>query len=369
VVAVTFAEATATHKDGEVPMNPCTSNMSVWFTGVPGFDQLFKKLCIDGDLHVPFGTMYWAAGSGVPAGMSMDFGPFGDRTTQATYEKINTNFLQKMTDTAVIPHTVGMSFADQASPVGAAANRTLATAAFVGVEVGNLQNYFDITRYAGEEAPTGASGFPTKTPQGGWGLPLCFQTINQGAPCPSGGQDCYLPVNCLNKNMLASENMAMRLSSQGVVARTRRAEFGPITHFYPMSCKDARDRGGHMTDGEYLLDLEVDGVTISAEDFDMNDDLKMLHPSGPTHWGVGRYKNKNYVTMATKMRTTVKVYCYKMKTEALAYLDVEESKNYGSWSSGSTVYTTFFSKLRFDEATQLIYTADCESFSNLNLQF
>ena len=45
---------------------------------------------------------------------------------------------------------------------------------------------------------------------------------------------------------------------------------------------------------------------------------------------------------------------------ALAYIDVDPAKNYATWVVGGWEYKTSYSKLRFDEATQLVYTADCK---------
>ena len=134
----------------------------------------------------------------------------------------------------------------------------------------------------------------------------------------------------------------------------------------PTSCKDARDNHGKSTDGVVTLDLKVDAVTIDADDFHATKGLDMLHPS----FFNDEYKTKNYKTLATTVNAAANVWCHKMGAaanasgaglSALAYLEVDPANNSATWSAGTTAYTTSFSKLRFDEATQLIYTADCEA--------
>lgn len=120
----------------------------------------------------------------------------------------------------------------------------------------------------------------------------------------------------------------------------------------PSSCKDVQ-MGGNTTDGLYVLHLDVDAVNITSNDFTVGTGLELSWPS------VDQPGIDNFVTKATKMTTPVHVYCHKMDSLALAYLEVNETNNYAMWASGNNQYKTSFRKLRFDESTQLLYTADC----------
>ena len=67
------------------------------------------------------------------------------------------------------------------------------------------------------------------------------------------------------------------------------------------------------------------------------------------------------------IRTNQKVWCHMMGKgpkdageTPRAYVDVDPGSNKAQFQYGLTMFTTSFSKLRFDERTQLIHTADCK---------
>ena len=312
-----------------MPEDPCASDLNTHFDGVPGFATLKTSLYINGKFHVPFGTMFWAPGSAAPGGVSMNFG-------EANHAKMYDNFLWKPTDGVA---TLS-AFSDASLKVGAAAALTLQTNTFAGVEVGNLQPYFDVVNYAGTtdvpSQPTVVSK-PEALAKSGWGLPLCMNDVPTS--CPS-NTTCKVAVNCINRRMLDGFHLALQKTG-GILARTRPDEFGAITRFYdttggsdttrctgnqvevrtarrwflwlpaafkggasslltallfflqvvaptltsdrvcghPKTCAEARDTYGVGVDGVVTLDLVVDALKIIGSDLK---DGKLSSPSEST---------------------------------------------------------------------------------------
>ena len=109
---------------------------------------------------------------------------------------------------------------------------------------------------------------------------------------------------------------------------------------YYTSCNNARTNGNIRTDGVQQLELQIDAIRM----------YENQTTSLPTI-GEGPLAETTY--------RLVNVYCYKMNTgNPISYLEVDATKNYASWVYGDNVLTTSFSKIRFDEETQMVYTAD-----------
>ena len=154
------------------------------------------------------------------------------------------------------------------------------------------------------------------------------------------------------------------------------------------TCAELRDEHNVTVDGLYTLSLEVDAVKIAQ--------YVPIHEQGcgirtnddPAEWSTrlnSTYAaSGGYNPAAANVKCVVptdllndddrkviptpkQVWCHMMGSRpksvgmaARAYVNVDPARNTAQFQYGMTLYTTSFSKLRFDERTQLIYTADCK---------
>lgn len=160
------------------------------------------------------------------------------------------------------------------------------------------------------------------------------------------------------------------------------------------TCEEARDDYGATLDGYYTLSLKVDAALIDTYEPNTptNKDYRGAQGCGirtdnrTTSWdtrltglaggGTGGYTTSNrclkpyvfynHVAGGLKViRKDFKVWCHFMGRgpkaageSPRAYIGVDPLDNTAQFQYGATRYTTFFSKLRFHETMQLIYTAD-----------
>ena len=160
-------------------------------------------------------------------------------------------------------------------------------------------------------------------------------------------------------------------------------------HVLPASsCAEARNTYNAAEDGYYTLSLEVDAAPVATytgayklyreknagcgiRDESSSNWPTLLEPGFQTQGG---YRNEGHKCLPpyagieiTVIRTNLTVYCHMMgqgpkdaNEVPRAYVEVDASSNSAQFQYGYTMFTTSFSKLRFDERTQLIYTADCK---------
>ena len=156
------------------------------------------------------------------------------------------------------------------------------------------------------------------------------------------------------------------------------------------TCAELRDDYNVTVDGLYTLSLRVDTILIDTYENAREQGCGIRASADPEEWPtrlVSEYDaaSGGYNLSATNVkcmvplvhlsdnnarkviRTPKQVWCHMMgqgpKTKnmtALAYVNVDPTRNTAQFQYGKTLYTTSFSKLRFDERTQLIYTADCK---------
>ena len=164
------------------------------------------------------------------------------------------------------------------------------------------------------------------------------------------------------------------------------------------TCAEARDSYKANVDGFYTLSLKVDAVKIAAYTASQQQgcgirdcvresgDCLFYVQTDPSNWptrlsasyeGAGGYSPNSKKCMVPTtlltdtdlkvIRTNQKVWCHmmgkgpkKVGETPRAYVDVDPGSNKAQFQYGLTMFTTSFSKLRFDERTQLIHTADCK---------
>lgn len=167
------------------------------------------------------------------------------------------------------------------------------------------------------------------------------------------------------------------------------------------TCAEARDDYGADVDGFYTLSLKVDAVRIAAytasqqQGCGIRECVRGQHgehclgydEADPSNWptrlvssyqGAGGYSPNSKKCMVPTtlldvntdlkvIRTDQKVWCHMMGKgpkvageTPRAYVAVDAGSNKAQFQYGLTMFTTSFSKLRFDEGTQLIHTADCK---------
>lgn len=98
------------------------------------------------------------------------------------------------------------------------------------------------------------------------------------------------------------------------------------------SCAEAKAQNPDLVDGYVELTLNIDAI-----DFDQ--------PRINTKWPWGRSIAHKHI-----------VYCHNMgSNEPTAFLDVNATSR---WAIGNSTFVTSFTRARFDETTQMIYTAD-----------
>jgi len=148
------------------------------------------------------------------------------------------------------------------------------------------------------------------------------------------------------------------------------------------TCRDAHN-GGNYVDDYYTLSLKVDaalvanwqkdedGNQVGAKGCGISDDqgvfpFNLVHhfDTGYVHGYDPRCLMPIEETQIEEIRYDRRVYCHMMGINAggtpRAYIDVNPTENIGQLRHGDNLFTTQFSKLRFHETKQLIYTADCE---------
>lgn len=166
------------------------------------------------------------------------------------------------------------------------------------------------------------------------------------------------------------------------------------------TCAEARDSYKANVDGFYTLSLKVDAVRIAAYTASQqqgcgirdcaieSEECERYDPALPRNWptrlspsyqgAAGGYSPNSIKCMVPTtlldantdlkvIRTDQKVWCHMMGKgpkkageTPRAYVDVDPGSNKAQFQYGLTMFTTSFSKLRFDERTQLIHTADCK---------
>jgi hypothetical protein len=165
----------------------------------------------------------------------------------------------------------------------------------------------------------------------------------------------------------------------GRSARSASALCDTTTNECASTCAEARDAYGVSDDGVYLLSLKVDATTIADYDASKPNQgcgVKAASPDAwPTPLNSGGYAANAEVQCLEAVldstnevvRQDFQVYCYHMGRGPkdlgivpVAFLEVDGAKNAARMQYADTLYTTRFRKLRFDERTQMIYTADCK---------
>jgi len=235
--------------------------MATTFPGVPGIEEVQNSLCHDGELYVPFGTMY-ATGSSLAGGMSMNFNEHDSGKTPREF-LYKPTFVDELVSVREAHRLVKYNPSNSTNVIGPTYATNTTTAGFVGVEVGNIQAYFDVLEYA-EDTPKPT--IPTATEkrvtvmkrmtEGGWGIPLCMNEVPEA--CPVG--TCKVAVNCINSEMLDSDHVAMWYGGK-FVARTRLAEFGAERH---LDEKDSGLSGGAIAGIAAGCVVVVAGVGVYA---------------------------------------------------------------------------------------------------------
>jgi len=154
------------------------------------------------------------------------------------------------------------------------------------------------------------------------------------------------------------------------------------------TCAELRDVYNMTADGLYTLSLEVDAVEVATYIPNQELGCGIRTNDNPAEWSTrlnSTYAASNgYNPAAANVKCVVsadflddddrkviqtpkQVWCHMMGSRpksvgmpARAYVNVDPARNTAQFQYGMTLYTTSFSKLRFDERKQLIYTADCK---------